>query len=257
MLTTIIMILTGLMAGILSAILGIGGGIIMLPATQLLLKFDAPTAVATTLLAVALTSFSGAFGHYRKGRVQAKKALLISSGGILGILIGSYVFKTYLIKNTFYIEILLGLLFLFMAYKMLKELYSEIKKQEKTKAETKFVSPIWFVVLGMLVGTLTGMLGLGGGFIMVPALMWLFGLEPLEAVGTTLLAMLPITLFGALIKLGQGFVNVSAGLMIGFGSIFGAQIGVRISSLINPIIFKGLFSIIFIYLACSYLLPML
>ena len=84
-----------------------------------------------------------------------------------------------------------------------------------------------------------------------------FGLEPLEAVGTTLLAMLPITLFGALIKLGQGFVNVSAGLMIGFGSIFGAQIGVRISSLINPIIFKGLFSIIFIYLACSYLLPML
>ena len=60
-----------------------------------------------------------------------------------------------------------------MAYKMLKELYSEIKKQEKTKAETKFVSPIGFVVLGMLVGTLTGMLGLGGGFIMVPALMWL------------------------------------------------------------------------------------
>lgn len=254
---TVTVILIGLTAGILSAILGIGGGIIMLPAAQLLLKFDATTAVATTLLAVALTSFSGALGHYRNGKVKVKNALLISSGGVIGILIGSYVFKNYLTQNTTYIEILLGILFLVMAYKMLKELYSELKDKKKSVSERKFISPIWFVVLGMLVGTLTGMLGLGGGFIMVPALMWLFGAEPLEAVGTTLLAMLPITLFGALIKLGQGFVDVNAGLLIGVGSIVGAQIGVRISTLINAIILKSLFSILFIYLAVSYLLPML
>lgn len=254
---TITIILIGLTAGILSAILGIGGGIIMLPATQLILKFDATTAVATTLLAVALTSFSGALGHYRNGKVKVKNALLISSGGIIGISIGSYIFKNYLSQNTAYIEILLAILFIFMAYKMLKELYSELKQKEKSVTETKLISPIWFVVLGALVGTLTGMLGLGGGFIMVPALMWLFGVEPLEAVGTTLLAMLPITLFGALIKLGQGFVNVNAGLLIGVGSIIGAQIGVKISTLINSIILKGLFSLLFIYLAISYLLPML
>lgn len=257
MLNTTIMVLTGLVAGILSAILGIGGGIIMLPATQLLLQFDPTTAVATTLLAVALTSFSGAVGHYRNGRVKVKNALLVGTGGIIGVLAGSFIFKVYLSKNTDYIQILLGILFLLMAYRMVKELLKDIKNQKPKVNIAKLTSPLWFIALGMITGMLTGMLGLGGGFIMVPAMMWLFGAEPIEAVGTTLLAMLPIALVGAIIKLGQGFVNVNAGLVIGLGSILGAQIGVKISTLINPYIFKGLFSIIFIYLAFSYLIPIL
>ncbi len=256
MVTVILMILTGLLAGILSAVLGIGGGIVMLPATQIILKFSPTTAVATTLLAVALTSCSGALGHYRQGRVKVKNALLIGGGGIIGVLVGSYIFKEHLAENTDYIQILLAFMFLFMAYKMVRELYADLKSQEIKANQARLAAPLWFVALGIFTGILTGMLGIGGGFIMVPVIIWLFGAQPLEAVGTTLLAMLPIAFIGALIKLGQGFVNINAGLIIGLGSILGAQIGVKVSSLIKPHIFKGLFSIIFIYLAISYLLPL-
>ncbi len=249
----LLMVLTGILAGILSAILGIGGGIIMLPAIQLILQFDPATAVATTLLAVALTASSGALGHYRNGVVNLKSALLIGIGGIIGILNGSYIFKAYLSKNTDWIEILLGILFLIMAFRMLKDLYQEFRSREKRENYARLHSPVWLVILGVIVGILAGMLGIGGGFIMVPAMMWLFGAQPLEAVGTTLLAMLPIALFGAIIKLGQGFVNLSAGLIIGVGSIFGAQIGVWISTHIRAFIFKILFVIIFFYFAFSYL----
>lgn len=258
MITIIILVLTGLVAGVLSAILGIGGGIVILPATQLLLKFDPTTAVATTLLAIALTTFSGAFGYYRNGIVEVKKALLVGGGGLIGVIIGSYIFKNYLTTNTIYIQVFLGIIFLLTAYRMGKDVYKELRDDLKpNEIEAKLSAPIWFILLGIFVGTLTGMLGLGGGFIIVPAMLWLFGATPIVAVGNSLLAMLPITLVGALIKLGQGFVNVNAGLIIGVGSIVGAQIGVRISSLIKPLLFKAIFTLIFLYLTFSYLYPLL
>ncbi len=249
----LLMVLTGVIAGILSAILGIGGGIIMLPAIQLVLKFDPATAVATTLLAVALTAFSGALGHYRNGVVNLRNAMFIGLGGVIGIINGSYIFAAYLTKDTDLIQLLLGILFLIMAFRMLKDLYQELTEAEVKAKEPKSSSPIWLIVLGIIVGILAGMLGVGGGFLMVPAMMWLFGAEPLEAVGTTLLAMLPITLIGAFIKIGQGFVNLNAGLIIGIGSIFGAQLGVWVSTHIKAYIFKILFVIIFFYFAISYL----
>ncbi len=251
------MILTGLVAGTLSALLGIGGGIVMLPASQLLLKFSPTAAVATTLFAIVLTSASGALGHYLQGHVKVNYALLIGSGGIIGVLSGSYIFKKYLATNTDIIQFLLALMFLYMAYKMTRELYTNIKSQEINPPAAKVNSPLGLMLLGVFIGLLTGMIGLGGGFIMVPVMIWLFGVEPLEAVGTSLLAMMFIAIVGTIIKLGQGFVNVNAGLIIGLGSIVGAQVGVKISSLINPYILKALFSLVFLYLAISYLLPIL
>ncbi|NLJ72312.1 MAG: sulfite exporter TauE/SafE family protein [Syntrophomonadaceae bacterium] len=256
MMTVIILIITGIIAGILSAILGIGGGIVILPATQLLLHFDPATAVATTLLAIALTTISGAYGHYRNGIVEVKTALLVGSGGVIGVILGSYIFKNYLTTNTIYIEGFLGIIFLLMVYRMGKDVYRELRDDIKPEEKAASLSgPLWLVLLGMFVGILTGMLGLGGGFIIVPAMLWLFGIPPMIAVGNTLLAMVPITMVGALIKLGQGFVNLNAGLVIGLGSIFGAQIGVKISSLVNPVLFKAVFTLIFAYLALSYLYP--
>ncbi|HZK43113.1 MAG TPA: sulfite exporter TauE/SafE family protein [Syntrophomonadaceae bacterium] len=255
MLTILIMILTGLIVGILSAILGIGGGLIMLPAIQIILKFDPATAVATTLLTVVLTSFSGAIGHYRNGRVKVKQSLLIAIGGIVGVIIGSYIFQAYLTQNTDYIQLLLAIMFLIMTIRMSKDLYKEFKNPETKENRAKLSSPIWLVILGIVVGSLTGMLGLGGGIIIVPVMIWLFGSKPIEAVGTTLLAMLPIAIIGAIIKMGQGFVNLNAGLIIGVGSIIGAQIGVKISQFVNPKLFKVIFIAIFIYLATSYLIP--
>lgn len=256
MLDFISMLGIGLAAGILGAILGIGGGIIMLPATQFILGFNPVNAVGTTLLAVVFTSVSGAVGHYRQGNVKVREALLIGTGGLGGVSLGSYVFKQHLSNDFASLQLLMGLLFISMTIKMLSESYQDWKNYNNGKSpEIKGKTAPFYalILLGLFTGMLTGMMGIGGGFIMVPAMIWLFGAAPYEAVGTTLLAMLPIAATGALIKLNQQFVDINAGIIIGLGTILGAQIGVYVSRCIPQLAFKILFTLIFAYLSFNYL----
>lgn len=251
------LILTGILAGILGALLGVGGGIIMLPATHFLLEFNTVQAVGTTLFAVMFTAASGALGHLKKGNVNLKYAVLVGGGGLLGVLMGSYIFKDYLSSNIRTLEIMLGVLFLIMAFKMGIESFRELKNRGQYKINLESNSSKTprgkLVLLGLFTGTLTGILGLGGGFIMVPAMMWFCRVKTYEAVGTTLLAMLPIAALGGILKLQQGFVDLSVGLLLGMGTIIGAVLGVYVSRMIKPVMIKVMFAFIFTYLALNYL----
>jgi hypothetical protein len=253
----ILALIIGCLAGTLGALLGISGGIIMLPANQFILGLSPVAAVGTSLLASIFTTSSGGYGHFRDGNVRLKSALLIGSGGLVGVLLGSHLFKTYLSDNTAILELLLGLLFLFMAFRMGLEVYRE--RQEKAPPSRIFRNPVprqtlKLLLLGLLTGTMAGVFGIGGGFIMVPVLIWHFGAQPYSAVGTTLLAMLPYTAIGGLIKLQQGFVNLPVAMLLGLGAIIGAQFGVVISHKVKPFLFKLIFTLIFFYLAGQYLL---
>jgi uncharacterized membrane protein YfcA len=243
-------------AGILGAILGIGGGIIMLPLAKLLLGLDSATVVGTTLFAVFFTAASGSFGHFRKGNVNVKSGILVGIGGIIGLLPGSWLFKNFLSTNIGLLESLLGFLFLFFALRMGFDFYKDLKgapeeKQKETKKQQHIIKPL---LLGMITGLFSGILGIGGGFIMVPGLLMFFSLTPIQAVGTSLFAMMPISGIGGLIKLLQGFVVLPVGISLGIGTIIGAQLGVYVSGLIKPLAFKGLFTLLFLYLATSYLI---
>lgn len=249
--------LLGILAGIIGAILGLGGGVIMLPASELILGLSAPLAVGTTLFAVIFTSVSGTLGHYRAGNVRAKSGLYVALGGVAGVFGGSYVFKHYLTANVEVLRTLLGIIFLVMAVKMALEVYNDWSNKSGGDREEKSLPYYYLIFLGIFTGTLTGLLGLGGGFIMVPAMMWMLGLKPSEAAGTTLLAMLPIAVAGGFIKLIHGFVDLKSAFLLGFGTIIGAQIGVKVSSLIKPQFFKVCFTVIFIFLALDYLSPLL
>ena len=125
MLTHTMALLTGALAGMVGALLGVSGGIIMLPANQFILGFSPPLAVGTSLFAAIFTTISGGYGHFRQGNVQVKTALLIGSAGLVGTLLGSYIFKAYLSANAQLLEFLLGLLFLSMTVRMSREAYKE------------------------------------------------------------------------------------------------------------------------------------
>jgi uncharacterized membrane protein YfcA len=259
MLMYIIALISGGLAGVVGALLGVSGGIIMLPVNQFILGFSPAIAVGTSLFAAIFTTTSGAYGHFRNGNVQVKSALLIGGGGLVGVLLGSYVFKAYLSNNTAILQMLLGLLFLFMAVRMGRGTYREWhqgKTHPPQQAPYKYQS-LLLILLGLLTGTMAGVFGVGGGFILVPVLIWYFAAKPYEAVGTTLLAMLPYVAAGAMIKTGQNFVNLPCGLLLGLGAIAGAQLGVVISRNINPLIFKLTFTLLFLYLAGQYLSPLL
>ncbi|MGR6836881.1 sulfite exporter TauE/SafE family protein [Syntrophomonas erecta] len=256
MISYIVMVAVGIAAGVLGAILGVGGGVVMLPATEYILGLTTTLAIGTTLFSIMFTSISGAYGHYKEGNVHITSAMLIGAGGLVGVLLGSYVFKQYLSSHTKMLEFLLGLLFLFMAIRMAREFW---KERGQAELDTDYIQegkrlPLWTLTLvGLLTGSLTGMLGLGGGFIMVPAMIWLFAAAPYQAVGTTLLAMFPISAVGAFIKLFQGYVDLQVALLMGVGTIIGAQLGVLVTRYISRLVFKFIFALLFTYLSFNYL----
>ncbi|SHG83306.1 hypothetical protein SAMN02745221_01071 [Thermosyntropha lipolytica DSM 11003] len=253
----LVVLVLGILAGIIGAVLGLGGGVIMLPASQIFLGLSTPVAIGTTLLAIVFTSFSGALGHYRAGNVKVKSGLYVALGGITGVLAGSYVFKYYLASRLAILESMLGVIFFIMAVKMALEAYDAFKNGVNGEDYRVRELPFYYLVLlGIITGSLTGLLGLGGGFIMVPAMMWMLGLKPQEAAATTLLAMLPVALTGGIIKLGHGFVDLRAALLMGTGTVIGAQIGVKVSGYVKVEVFKTCFAFIFAFLAFDYLSPL-
>ncbi len=223
----------------------------MLPVSEHLLGLNTPMAVGTTLFAVMFTAMTGAFAHYRQGNVQINNALLLAAGGLLGVFSGSYIFNLYLSKNTVWLSLLLGFLFLIMTYRMGKEVFAH-EQLEVTGQQRKY-SALVLMLLGIIIGLITGAAGLGGGFLMVPAMIWLTGASPFQAVGTTLLAMFPTAAVGAFTKLSQGYVELPVALLMGLGTIIGTQIGARVMHLINQRLFRIIFAVLLCYLAFNYL----
>ncbi|HZK86540.1 MAG TPA: sulfite exporter TauE/SafE family protein, partial [Syntrophomonas sp.] len=127
----------------------------------------------------------------------------------------------------------------------------------ETAGEADKESVAALLVLGFFTGSLTGMLGIGGGFILTPGFMLICGVSPQIAVGTTMLAMLPLSLSGGLIKLYQGYVNLPAGIFLGLGTALGAQGGVWLSSRMSATLLKAIFTVLFTLLAIDYLFPLL
>jgi uncharacterized membrane protein YfcA len=261
MITNLIILLIGLLAGCLGSIVGLGGGIIMLPALQILVGFDLRMAIGTTLFAVIFTSLSAAQGHYRAGNVRLKSAGYTGLGGFAGVLLGSYIFSQYLSNSFTILKVALGIFFLLMAYRMGRETYRDFFAQKSTATETAGEadkeSVAALLALGFFTGSLTGMLGIGGGFILTPGFMLICGVSPQIAVGTTMLAMLPLSLSGGLIKLYQGYVNLPAGIFLGLGTALGAQGGVWLSSRMSATLLKAIFTVLFTLLAIDYLFPLL
>ncbi|MDO4540517.1 MAG: sulfite exporter TauE/SafE family protein [Syntrophomonadaceae bacterium] len=249
-----------MLGGVLGAILGLGGGVIMLPALEMLLHYDAAMMVGTTMLAVVFTSAGGAWGHFRNGNVLWREGLIVGGGGLLGMVLGSWIFKHYMSSDTNLIFVLLGILFLFMTLKMGREAWQEWSAKGETAAvldESPTLSAgrvAALMLLGLLTGIFSGMLGVGGGWILVPGIIMIARLSPHKAVGTTMLAMLPIAILGASIKLAQGFVVWPDGLFLGLGALIGAQLGARVSNRIPSKVMKLLFSVLFLLLAVKYIL---
>lgn len=227
----------------------------MLPATQYMLHLSVPLSIGTTLFAVMFTSMSGAWGHYKEGNVQVKWALYIGLGGLLGVALGSYVFQSYLSDQVHLLNVLLAALFAFVSYRMARESIAAWYTPSGPDAVGSKNLPLWTMsLLGFVTGSLTGMVGLGGGVILVPALIWLYGAKPYQAVGTALLAMFPITGVGALTKLIQGFVVLPVALLMGIGTILGSSLGVRLTHYISARYLKIIFTLLFVQLTVNYLL---
>jgi hypothetical protein len=108
-------------------------------------------------------------------------------------------------------------------------------------------------VFGAVIGLLTGIVGLGGGYALVPGLIYLFGAPVYITMGTSLATMIPLAIVGGGIKLAQGYVALGAGLVLAAGTVVGAQIGAAVIKKFKPKTLKLIFGLYFLYVSIKFI----
>jgi uncharacterized membrane protein YfcA len=246
-----VLLVVGFLAGLLGGLIGTGGCSVMLPIIHFWMGYPAQIAVGTTLFAVIFTAISGGYGHLVRGNLDKRAFLWLGGAGILGVLLGSWLF-TLLSAHSALLGLILGLIFLWPAIRMV---YEGVIQQSKPKSEgTAITGSGWGMgVFGFIVGIATGLAGVGGGYALVPGLIYLFGAPVYITMGTSLATMIPLAVVGGGIKLAQGFVDLATGLLLAAGTIVGAQVGAAIIKRIKPATLKLIFGLYFLYVAVKFI----
>jgi hypothetical protein len=273
-----LIVFIGMIVGALSGLFGVGGGFLMTP---LLIFLGIPPVVAVGSEAphVLASSVSGVIAHWRKKNVDFKMGFFLLSGGVIGSTIGVNLFK--LLKTYGQIDIVIQFLFIIflgfigisMAFESAK---TTIKNYRTTSAiRTKlhqhswihglpfklrfhrsklYISAIPPILIGFFVGVLSAMMGVGGGFIMIPAMVYILGMSTNVVVGTSLFQIIFVTANSTFFQsyLNQTVDIVLSALMI-LGGVIGAQIGVRLGSQLKAEYLRGILAIL-VLLVCAKIL---
>ncbi len=248
----ILYFLTGIVAGIIGGLLGTGGCALIMPVIRFGFNFDPAFAIGTTLFAVVFTAGAGAYKHLKMGNVDRETALYVGISGIFGVIIGSLVFG-YLMKYGKVIDLILGLAFIIVSIRMVYEglflrgkrelLGSQIPGKKSSQG-----------ILGGCIGFLTGIIGLGGGYALVPSFIYFFRAPTKIAIGTSMASFISIALLGTFFKLYQQVVHIQAGIILGVGAAIGATYGAGLVARFQSSTLKALFGILFFYVSLKYIL---
>ena len=247
----LIYLVTGLLAGVIGGLLGTGGCALMMPVIRFGFHFDPAVAVGTTLTAVVFTAGSGAFQHIKMGNVDKETAILTGYSGILGVIIGSIVFG-YIKNYGDVIDLIIGIAFIIVSVRMLYE--GIFAKGQKNQNAQMPANPLAKTVLGSAIGTLTGIIGLGGGYALVPSFIYLLKAPVKLAIGTSMAAFVWMALVGAIFKFFQGVVDIPVAVTLGIGALVGAIYGAKLVARFKPNVLKALFGFLFLYVSLKYIL---
>lgn len=195
--------LASVLMGLALGLVGGGGSILTVPILVYIFNVDPVLSTAYSLFVVGLTSAVGSYSHFRKGNVHWKTALIFGGPSILAV----YSVRKFIIPNIpeilfrvgdFEVSKSLAILVLF-AVLMILASYSMIRKPKRVKKvaekDISYNYPLIFIE-GLLVGSITGLVGAGGGFLIVPALVLLSGLSMKKAIGTSLVIIALKSLIG-------------------------------------------------------------
>ena len=247
------LIVVGILAGLLGGLIGTGGCSVMLPILHFGFGVETPTAIGTTLFAVIFTAASGAWGHFARRNLDLRATLWLGGGGLLGVLLGSWVFNCAAKAHLPILDLVLGVVFLWPATRMLWEglFRRTTPRGQGTQIPGGRITKFMF---GAVIGIATGVVGLGGGYALVPGLIYLFGAPVYVTMGTSLAVMVPMAAVGGAIKLVQGFVDLPTGVALGAGAVAGAQTGARVIKRFHPATLKAIFGVYFLYVSLKYIM---
>lgn len=231
----------GLLAGLLSGLFGVGGGTVIVPLLVLALAFDQRLAAGTSLAAIVPTATVGVISYALHDAVAWIPALLLAAGAVVGAQIGTWLLPR--LSITFLRWAFVG----FLAA-VIVSLFVVIPSRD-AMLELTVLSGIGLVALGVVTGIVAGLIGVGGGIIVVPALMILFGTSDLVAKGTSLLMMIPTALSGTIGNLRRGNVDLAAAATIGLAACTTTALGAWIATLVDPFVGNLLFAVFLVFIA--------
>nr|WP_205931323.1 sulfite exporter TauE/SafE family protein [Rhizobium leguminosarum] len=243
----------GAAVGFLSGMFGVGGGFLITP---LLIFYNIPpvVAVATGANQVVASSISGAISHFRRGSLDVKLGTVLLVGGLAGATVGIWIFS--LLRAIGQLDLIISLMYVIflgtVGGLMLLESVNAMRRAARNeppaprkpghqhwvhklplkvrfKKSKIFLSVIPIVALGFAIGILTSIMGVGGGFIMVPAMIYLLRIPTNVVVGTSLFQIIFVTAYTTIVQAATNFsVDIVLAFILMVAGVIGAQYGVRV-----------------------------
>ena len=250
----LVIVALGALTGILSGMFGVGGGFLTTP---LMIFYGIPPTVAAASAASQVTgaSVSGVFAHRRRNGVDYQMGAVMVAGGIVGTGIGAVLFK--LLQSWGQIDVVINVLYVVLLGSigtiMARESWQALQAQKAGLAlparkrrhhpmvaslplrwrfyrSGLYISPLAPLILGIFTGILTMLMGIGGGFVLVPAMLYILGMSANVVVGTSLFQILFVTMATTMMHaLTTKAVDVVLAALLLIGSVSGAQIGAQLA----------------------------
>lgn len=209
----------GVVAGMLSGLFGVGGGIVMTPGLQVVLGAAPIVALATPLPVILPTALTGALTYRKAGELDQRAAAWMIGPGVLASVAGALLTK---FVDTHLLLVITAALLAYQAMGILRG--SRGRRGPSFEA-----TPSMYIGIGLLAGFVSGLLGIGGGLVMVPMLAGWLGMPLKRALGTSLLAIVALVIPGTITHAWLGHIDWALFLVVTVGAVPGARIGASIA----------------------------
>lgn len=231
---TLALVAIGVVAGLLSGLFGVGGGVVVVPALMALAGIDQRRASATSPVAIAPAAVVGAVTYAVQGEVHWLAALTLAVGSVVGAPVGARLLRTIPRR-------VLPWIFVGFITVVLVSLFTTVPTRG---GDVHFgvVEAAVLLGLGLLSGVLSGLVGVGGGVVIVPGLEVALGAGDLLAKGTSLLTMVPTSVSGTVANLRRRAVDVRVGLIVGVTAAVCSPVGAWLARLVDPRVGTWLFA---------------
>ena len=220
MIILLTLLMLGFFIGTLGTLVGVGGGFILVPIFLLVFHYTPQQAIGTSLAVVFFNALSGTVAYIRQKKVYYDAAIRFSLATLPGAVLGSYL-SHYFNNQNFYISF--GVLLIVIAGLLYFRSMSE--SEQMCDFETFKYNRILGTLMSVLVGFLSSIFGIGGGIIHVPTMICLLGFPTHTATATSHFVLAVSSFFGVISHYFLGNILITPALVIGFGSILGAQLG--------------------------------
>lgn len=275
---------TGFVIGVLSGLFGVGGGFLLVPLLNIVFNVPYNIAIGSSLLQMVGTSAASALKHRGYGHIDYKLAGFILMGSVVGVELGARILMRLKNLGTITInastistmDFWINIIYIILLSSVGISMFLESKKAKKRVprggvvdtifsqkiqnvkvpplislpiSNIEYISIYYLIALGFVVGILSGLLGIGGAFILNPALIYLFGVPTTIAIGTSLFQTIFVSGYGAITHLLKGNIDFRLVGCILTGSLVGSQLGAMLNKKLRGAYIRYYFSLLIFFAA--------